>query len=220
MKHLYVYGTGYLDFIKLVEAINRNRPSYHISGFINDLSEFKGKKFRGYPVLGSKEIIPQLIAEGDACFFHNINSTPLIRRRIANTLEETGCEVVSLIHPLVDMNYVEYGIGCFVPEGCIIGSNVKIGRYLTCRLGSLISHDVTIKDFVYIGPGATCCGFSQLGEGCFIGGGATILTGVKIGAETVIGAGSTVTRDIPNKVVAYGTPAKVIREVRDDERRD
>jgi acetyltransferase-like isoleucine patch superfamily enzyme len=36
---------------------------------------------------------------------------------------------------------------------------------------------------------------------------------ITIGAGSVIGAGSIVTRDIPAGVIAYGNPAKVVREV-------
>jgi maltose O-acetyltransferase len=39
-----------------------------------------------------------------------------------------------------------------------------------------------------------------------------IIPEIKIGKKTIIGAGSVVTRDIPDNVVAYGNPAKVIRD--------
>lgn len=45
-------------------------------------------------------------------------------------------------------------------------------------------------------------------------GGVIILPGVTIGDNVVIGAGSVVTRDIPDNVVAYGNPCRVIRENR------
>ena len=39
-----------------------------------------------------------------------------------------------------------------------------------------------------------------------------IIDGIKIGRNSVIGAGSVVTKDIPDNVVAYGNPCKIIRE--------
>ena len=53
-----------------------------------------------------------------------------------------------------------------------------------------------------------------IGDSVWIGGGAIILPGVTIGDNVVIGAGSVVTRDIPDNVVAYGNPCRVIRENR------
>ena len=46
-----------------------------------------------------------------------------------------------------------------------------------------------------------------------IGGSVTILPGVTIGSNVTIGAGSVVTRDIPDNVVAVGTPCKVIKKI-------
>ncbi|MEG0018971.1 MAG: sugar O-acetyltransferase [Oscillospiraceae bacterium] len=51
-----------------------------------------------------------------------------------------------------------------------------------------------------------------IGNNVWIGGGSIILPGVTIGDNAVVGAGSVVTRDIPNNVIAYGNPCRVIRE--------
>lgn len=45
-----------------------------------------------------------------------------------------------------------------------------------------------------------------------IGGGAIIMPGVTIGNNVVIGAGSIVTKDIPDNVIAYGNPCRVVKE--------
>jgi acetyltransferase-like isoleucine patch superfamily enzyme len=44
--------------------------------------------------------------------------------------------------------------------------------------------------------------------------GANILNTVKIGKNCVIGAGSVVTKDIPDNVVAYGSPCKIIKKTK------
>ena len=55
----------------------------------------------------------------------------------------------------------------------------------------------------------------EIGSDVWVGGGAIICPGVKIGSKAVIGAGSVVTRDIPDGVLAAGTPCRVIREITD-----
>jgi len=50
-------------------------------------------------------------------------------------------------------------------------------------------------------------------ENAWIGAGVTILPGVTIGRNSVIGAGSVVTRDIPDNVVAIGSPCRVLRPI-------
>ncbi len=58
-----------------------------------------------------------------------------------------------------------------------------------------INHPITIEDH------------------CWIGAGSIILGGVTIGAGTTVAAGSVVTRSLPPRVLAGGSPARVIREI-------
>jgi len=51
-----------------------------------------------------------------------------------------------------------------------------------------------------------------IGNKVWIGANVQILKGVHIGNGAVIGAGSIVTQDIPEKCMAAGVPAKVVRE--------
>lgn len=51
----------------------------------------------------------------------------------------------------------------------------------------------------------------SIGDNSWIGGGTIVLPGVKIGNNSVIGAGSLVTKDIPDNVIAYGNPCKIIK---------
>ena len=52
-----------------------------------------------------------------------------------------------------------------------------------------------------------------IGENVWIGSNSVILPGVRIGKNSVIGAGSVVTKDIPERVLAFGNPCRVIRKI-------
>lgn len=52
-----------------------------------------------------------------------------------------------------------------------------------------------------------------LKRGCWIGANAIILPGVVIGENAVVGAGSVVTKSVPDRVVALGSPAKVVKKI-------
>ena len=52
-----------------------------------------------------------------------------------------------------------------------------------------------------------------IGENVWIGGNSTILPGVTIGNNTTIGAGSVVTKSIPDNVLAFGNPCRIIRKI-------
>lgn len=121
----------------------------------------------------------------------------------------------------------------------IIGTGVKvemdttIGNYVLIETQSHITGKMIIEDYVFVGGfvGTTNDkrmlwqreGASQflrgptLEWGCRIGSGAILLPGVTIGREAIVGAGAVVTKDIPEKKVALGTPARVIGDVHDDE---
>ena len=51
----------------------------------------------------------------------------------------------------------------------------------------------------------------SIGDDCDVGIGTIILPGVSIGKGVQIGAGSVVTKDLPDRSVAFGVPARVIR---------
>jgi acetyltransferase-like isoleucine patch superfamily enzyme len=51
-----------------------------------------------------------------------------------------------------------------------------------------------------------------VGRGAWVGIGATVIDNIKIGAGAMIGAGAVVVRDIPEKAVACGVPARVVRK--------
>lgn len=57
-----------------------------------------------------------------------------------------------------------------------------------------------------------------IGKNVWIGANVDILPNVKIGENTVIGAGSVVTKDIPDNVVAFGNPCKVIRKITENDK--
>lgn len=53
-------------------------------------------------------------------------------------------------------------------------------------------------------------------QGCWIGQNVVILPGVTIGEFAIIGANSVVTRSVPDRCIAVGAPAKVIKEWNED----
>lgn len=53
----------------------------------------------------------------------------------------------------------------------------------------------------------------SIGDGAWLGAGAIVLPGVSVGRDTVVGAGAVVVEDLPDRVVATGNPARVIRSV-------
>ena len=120
--------------------------------------------------------------------------------------------------------------GCYFEhiEGLSIGNNVSIHQmcYIDSEGGIDIGDDVSIAHRTSILSSNhgykdknTPIKYQQMElaktsieNNCWIGCGVVILAGVVIGSGCVVGANSTVTKSLPSKVVAYGSPAKVIKE--------
>lgn len=76
----------------------------------------------------------------------------------------------------------------------------------------MIGHDCKIGKLCTVGPNAGIAGNVTVGEGSYVGIGSNIIQNITIGKWSMIGAGAAVVRDIPDKVVAVGVPAKPIKK--------
>lgn len=87
-----------------------------------------------------------------------------------------------------------------------IGDNVTLAPRV-----HILCHDASTKLFLDY----TKIGNVKIGDDVFIGAESVVLPGVCIGNRVIIGANSTVTHNIPDNVVAVGSPAKIICTVDD-----
>ncbi|PHS56049.1 MAG: acetyltransferase [Sulfurimonas sp.] len=99
-----------------------------------------------------------------------------------------------------------------------LGYKTDIGTF--CYINA--KYGVIIEDYVQIGSHSSIYSVStiddktgrvHLKENCKVGSHCTILPGVCIGKNSIIGAHSLVLSDIPDNVVAFGVPAKIIRDI-------
>jgi acetyltransferase-like isoleucine patch superfamily enzyme len=130
------------------------------------------------------------------------------------------------------------------PYSTILGThNVKIGERVIIPSGTLLSNlpndpnsRIVLEDDVLLGTNVSIYSSTHnfeditkpikeqgykvsrvlLKSGCWIGVNAVILPGVTIGKNAVIGANSVVTKDVPDYAIAVGSPAKVIRNLKDN----
>ncbi|HEY5293300.1 MAG TPA: DapH/DapD/GlmU-related protein [Burkholderiales bacterium] len=213
MRDLIIYGASFLDCVKLVDAANRARPTWRIRGFLDDTLALQGKTLLGHRVLGGKERLAELAADPQADLFNNVRGGWQRCQLIAQRLREAGRDSVSLIHPAIDLAYVEHGPGCALSEGCVVAAMTRLGAYVTARVGCTISHDTTLEDYVLLGPGATIGSHVRIGARTLIGAGATVVTGITIGPGAIVAAGSLVSKDIEAGSHVAGVPARTVRSI-------
>jgi sugar O-acyltransferase (sialic acid O-acetyltransferase NeuD family) len=119
----------------------------------------------------------------------------------------------SAVHPRAFVaNNVVLGPGTQVAALAGVCDSCTVGAACIINTKASIDHEGTVGNGVHLAPGATLAGCIKIGDGTMIGTGAVVLPRITIGHDTVIGAGSVVTRDIPDGVIAYGNPARVMRK--------
>ncbi len=101
----------------------------------------------------------------------------------------------------------------------VIDGNTEIGNDVSLQSMVYIPTNTTIGDHVFVGPNAVLTNdrYPPSGglrgpvvkAGAVIGASTTILPGVCIGEGAFVAAGSVVTHDIPDNMMAIGTPARI-----------
>lgn len=183
-----------MDFLKIMQ---QNKP--YVSGYKdmpNELQE-KAKKlcwqynrFSPDDVESKNEVLDELLGDkGQAVIENNFHCD------YGFNIHFSGFALINYNCTILDSSPVKIGNGVFVAPGvCLACSGHALDPTQRAQ-GIGTSAPITIK------------------EGAWIGANVTVLGGVTIGSGSVIGAGSVVTKDIPENVIALGTPCKVQRKL-------
>jgi sugar O-acyltransferase (sialic acid O-acetyltransferase NeuD family) len=106
---------------------------------------------------------------------------------------------------------VTLGAGTYVNASATIGACGRIGAQAVVNRSASVGHHSAIEDFVSIGPGAILAGEVRVGRGSLIGAGSVVMPKTQIGAGSVVAAGSVVSKDVEDRVVVAGNPARVVK---------
>ena len=136
---------------------------------------------------------------------------PNNKKQIIASFKKYNMEFMNLINGTSFLSStVLLGHGIVINSLSSIAAFTKISNFVTINRNISIGHHSEIGKYSTINPGANIAGFVKIGEGVLIGMGVNIIENITIGSNSIIGAGSVVTKNIPENVVAYGNPCKVI----------
>jgi len=127
---------------------------------------------------------------------------------------------------------VTLGDDVVVGRGSLVENDTTVGRGTRIQADAYITAYSTLEDNVFIAPCVVTTNDNYMGRterrhdaikgptirrGARIGGGAILCPGIEIGEEAFVGAGAVVTRNVAPRKVVVGNPARVLRDVAEDE---
>ena len=205
MANVYLFGaSGHGKVIK--DILNAN--GVKVEAFVDD--NLSVDECAGRIVLhDAKGLSPMIVSIG----VNRIRKI-VVDRLVAKANEDGhSLEFATAIHPSAIISpSAKIGEGTVVMAGAVINADAVIGKHCIVNTGATVDHDCVVGDYCHIAPGANVSGGTHIGEGTWIGVGACVIQCLNIGKWNLIGAGSVVVKDLPDNVVGYGNPCKVVKE--------
>lgn len=171
-------------------------------GFLDDNAALP-EKIIGYPYLG---IVDKYLDYSENCYFIIGIGNNSIRKKIA---EKISVNWYTAIHPsaqiAIDVQICE---GTAIMANVVVNTSASIGKHCIINTGAIVEHDNKLGDYVHISPNATLCGTVSVGNSTHIGAGVTVKNNTTICDNVIVGAGGVVVKDIDEKGIYIGVPAK------------
>ena len=177
-------------------------------GYLDDNPRLVGSSFLGLPVLGQ---LSELSAIDHDVVIVGIGANQT-RCDIFSALSAQGETFVVARHPrAIIASDVSIAAGSVVCAGVVVNPGSVIGANVILNTGCTVDHHNVIGDHAHVAPGVHLGGEVSIGEGTLVGIGSTIIPQRHVGVWSVVGAGSLVSKDVPDRSIAVGVPARVIR---------
>ena len=127
---------------------------------------------------------------------------------------------------------VTVGDDVVLGRGTLVENDTTIGAMARIQAEAYITAYSTLEEHVFIAPCVVTTNDNFMGRtekrhalrkgptirrGARVGGGAILCPAVEIGEEAFVGAGAVVTKDVPPRVIVVGNPARVLRDVPEEE---
>lgn len=184
---------------------------YTILGVL-DRPEEVGKKVLGYEVIGTDDDMAKYVDRAEFIVTVGQIKSPDLRIKLHNMIEQAGGKLATIVAPTAQVSkYAHLGEGTVVMHQAVVNTDTKIGKGCIINTFANIEHDVAIGDYCHISTGAMVNGGSKIADGTFLGSQSVVNQCVKIERGGVIASLSVVNKDITEKGIYAGNPAKLIK---------
>jgi sugar O-acyltransferase (sialic acid O-acetyltransferase NeuD family) len=197
-----IYGAG--GHAKAVMEMAQAIGAFRIVGILDDNATLTGNSVLGIPVLGTREILPQLVEQGIRLAANGVGGIIdlNIRMKLFDLLTGYGFAFPSLRHPHATVEpSAQVFDGVQVFANAYVGSSAILHEKCMINTGAIVSHDCEIGSFTHIAPGAMLAGHVHVGEKALVGMGVTTTIGIKIGSGARVGNGAILLADVPERAI-------------------
>ncbi|WP_053956731.1 NeuD/PglB/VioB family sugar acetyltransferase [Inediibacterium massiliense] len=213
-----IFGSGGIskEVFHLIEEINSQCKMnvFDFLGFVdNDKRQIGKEIIDRYKIVTNDEEFEEFTKEYPILGVVIPIGNPKVKKNIYHKIKDIKNIIFpNIIHPnvVLNRNTIFLGQGNVITSGVKLTCNIELGNFNLLNLNCTVGHDVKIGNFNIINPGSNISGNVTITDQCLIGTGAQILQGITIKNNTTIGAGAVVIKDVKEKDVVVGVPAKSI----------
>jgi UDP-2-acetamido-3-amino-2,3-dideoxy-glucuronate N-acetyltransferase len=123
------------------------------------------------------------------------------------------------------------GAGATIGSFVCVDPGVRVGARASVQTRCYLATGSTIEADAFLGPGVTLANDNTMGRhspgeelrgptlrrACRVGAGVVICPAIEVGEEAFVAAGAVVVADVPARAVVMGVPARVVREVSEED---
>ena len=197
-----IYGAG--GHAKAVMEMAQAIAAFRIAGIIDDNQALTGTSVLGIPVLGTRDLLPDLFEQGIRLAANGVGGIIDINTRVKlfDRLAGYGFAFPILRHPRATVEpSAQIFDGVQVFANAYVGSSTLLHERCMVNTGAIVSHDCEIGSYTHIAPGAMLAGHVHVGEKALVGMGVTTAIGITIGSGARIGNGAILLADVPARAI-------------------
>jgi sugar O-acyltransferase (sialic acid O-acetyltransferase NeuD family) len=180
------------------------------AAFVDDAATLRGTEILGARVFG-----PEVLERTDAQVIVALGK-PSLRLVIAARVAARGLKFANAIHPAATiMPSAMLGVGNIIGPQTVVDTEARLGDHCILNPQVLVGHDSQIGNAVTFAGGVAVGSRVVVGEGAFLCMCCDIVPAINIGAGAIVGAGALVMKNVPERILVMGSPARAVWRVDD-----
>ncbi len=209
MNYIYIIGTGSYAgvMLELAEACG-----YNVAGFYNAYGENSVNEIMDISVIGEFSECTENELKGKS-FIVAVGDNK-IRHDIMERVNALGGKTPTLIHPSAHISKsAVIGNGVYIHMGAVIWTKAILGDYTIISPNVVVGHHAKVGHSCLISVSSVVGAKIKVGDYTMFGIGSIAISGLgRIGENVMLGAGTTAVKEIPDNVLAVGSPARIIKD--------